>query len=372
MTLQQKITLFLLSIPGWHTSRKIIVIESDDWGSIRMPSKTVYDRLVHAGHRVDNLSFNRYDSLASTEDLQAFYDVLFSVRNEYNEHPVITANTIVANPDFNKIRASNFRDYHFELFPETLKTYPEHQDAFEMWQYGIQKKIFKPQFHGREHLNVQRWLKALQNNAGKVRIAFDNKMYDLSEDSSISENTFVDAFNCRQLNEFDFIKKSITEGLDAFEKLFGYRSATMIAPCYIWSADLEETMWQSGIKGIQGGYFQLQPQGFEPGKFRKKFNYTGKSNKFKQLYTCRNVFFEPSSQPDYDWIGDNLERIDFLFSVKKPVIISSHRQNYVGYIQKDNRERNLELLKKLLDKLIDKYPDIEFMSSDKLVELINS
>ena len=32
----------LLSIPGWRTNRHIVVIESDDWGSIRMPSKEVY------------------------------------------------------------------------------------------------------------------------------------------------------------------------------------------------------------------------------------------------------------------------------------------------------------------------------------------
>lgn len=30
-----------LNLPGWHTRRKIVVIESDDWGSIRMPSKEV-------------------------------------------------------------------------------------------------------------------------------------------------------------------------------------------------------------------------------------------------------------------------------------------------------------------------------------------
>jgi len=29
------------NIPGWRTDRKIVVIESDDWGAIRMPSKEV-------------------------------------------------------------------------------------------------------------------------------------------------------------------------------------------------------------------------------------------------------------------------------------------------------------------------------------------
>ncbi len=34
MSLKQTITHNLLNIPGWHTNRKIVVIESDDWASI--------------------------------------------------------------------------------------------------------------------------------------------------------------------------------------------------------------------------------------------------------------------------------------------------------------------------------------------------
>lgn len=31
------------NLPGWRTNRKIVVIESDDWGSIRMPSLTILE-----------------------------------------------------------------------------------------------------------------------------------------------------------------------------------------------------------------------------------------------------------------------------------------------------------------------------------------
>jgi len=36
----------LLNLPGWHTNRKIVVIESDDWGSIRMSSAEDAERLI--------------------------------------------------------------------------------------------------------------------------------------------------------------------------------------------------------------------------------------------------------------------------------------------------------------------------------------
>ena len=35
----------LINIRGWRTNRKIVVIESDDWGTLRTPCKGVFTRL---------------------------------------------------------------------------------------------------------------------------------------------------------------------------------------------------------------------------------------------------------------------------------------------------------------------------------------
>ena len=37
------------NLPGWRTNRKIVVIESDDWGSIRMPSLTIFEKFALKG-----------------------------------------------------------------------------------------------------------------------------------------------------------------------------------------------------------------------------------------------------------------------------------------------------------------------------------
>jgi hypothetical protein len=49
-----------------------------------------------------------------------------------------------------------------------------------------------------------------------------------------------------------------------------------------------------------------------------------------------------------------------------------HRLNVIGAIDESNRTTNLELLKKLLTKVLQFYPDVEFMSSDELGNLINT
>lgn len=163
----EKVKYHLANIPGWRTDRKIVVIESDDWGSIRMASKQTYDSLIQRGIRLDQWSYNKYDSLASESDLSALFDVLCSVKDKNGNHAKITANTIVANPDFDKIKESGYLSYHYEPFTETLKKYPNHSGSFELWKQGMDAKIFRPQFHGREHLNVNRWMKALKIMSAK-------------------------------------------------------------------------------------------------------------------------------------------------------------------------------------------------------------
>ena len=48
----------LYNIPGWHTRRHLVVIESDDWGSIRTPSKAVYNEFLRRWPNAGFTNFN--------------------------------------------------------------------------------------------------------------------------------------------------------------------------------------------------------------------------------------------------------------------------------------------------------------------------
>ena len=65
-----------------------------------------------------------------------------------------------------------------------------------------------------------------------------------------------------------------------------------------------------------------------------------------------------------------MKEIDLAFFWKKPAIISSHRLNFIGSMQSKNRGNNLILLDELLKKILKKYPEVEFMTSDLLGDLI--
>lgn len=368
---KENLKYHLAHIPGWRTNRRIVVIESDDWGSTRMPSKKIYETLIQKGIRVDQLAYNKFDALASESDLASLFDVLCSVKDKNGHHAKLTANTIVANPDFEKIKESGYLSYHFEPFVETLKKYPNHSGSFELWKQGMDSNIFRPQFHGREHLNAKRWMKALQHNVGHVRLAFDLGMYDLSTGMRKTENSFMDALDFDDITELDFQKEYLIEGLQMFEDIFGFRSSTFIAPCYIWSNELNQTLFNLGVKAFQGSWYQLEPIIKGEKKLVKRFHYTGQMNNFGQYYLARNVVFEPSEIKDQNWVNEVLSKLAIAFRNKKPAIIQSHRLNFIGYIDQNNRKKNLELFASVLKSIVKKWPDVEFFSSDELVDVIS-
>jgi len=118
--LKSKLQVHLSNIPGWRTRRKIVVIESDDWGSIRMSSKKAFQSLLKAGIPVDKSHYNLYDSLESNSDLEMLMKTLEKFKDSTGHSPVITGVNIVGNPDFEKIAANNFTKYEFEPVTETM------------------------------------------------------------------------------------------------------------------------------------------------------------------------------------------------------------------------------------------------------------
>lgn len=370
-SIKHTLSWHLLNIPGWRTNRKIIVIESDDWGSIRMPSKEVYEKLLKAGIRVDKCHYNRFDSLASEEDLLQLFETLIRFKDKNGNHPVITANTIVANPDFEKIKASNFKEYFYEPFTKTLDRYPKHAKSFEIWKQGIDEGIFIPQFHGREHLNVSRWLSVLQTDSEETRLAFEHNLFGLSTTiTSEKRKSYLAALDFDDKSEIIWQKNMLKDGLELFEHLFGYKSKTYIATNYVWHPEIESQLHQSGVIALQGGNSHIIPGGQKPNRvIRHKL---GKKNYFGQTYLIRNALFEPSENPNKDWVKSCMKEIEIAFIWHKPAIISAHRVNFIGYIDERNRTNNLQKLNQLLSTMISKWPDIEFMSSDQLAELIRS
>lgn len=358
------------NVRGFTTNRKIIVIESDDWGSIRMPSKETYELLAHKSKYIKDNPYCQNDTLATKEDLEALFDVLLKFKDKNGRHPVITANTVVGNPDFQKIKDSNFTEYYYEPFVKTLKNYYPNEDTYAMWEEGIKEKLFYPQFHGREHVNASYWLQLLQNNQPIALSSFEQMCWAMPP----LERNIQASYDVVTEVEEQFACNGVDEGLTLFENLFGYKSQSFIANNFIWSPAIEKVLDSHGVQTIQGMKYQKMPLLYKNEKNQKRRllrHLTGTQNKYNQVYLVRNCVFEPSqNMSKKEDVTRCFSEIKNAFFWKKPAIITVHRLNFIGKLNHKNRSENLKKLEKLLALILKTWPDVEFMTSDALGQFI--
>ena len=354
---------------GWNSKRKLVLFESDDWGSIRMPSKKVFDILLAEGVEVNKSYFTKYDSLESEDDLLSLFTVLTAFKDINGNHPSFTANALVANPDFDKIRESNFKEYHYEKIDKTYERYFGSNTVFDKWKIGINERLLYPQFHGREHIGVWEWMKSIQSKEKQELLGFDNQaVLGLGNRKSLNRRKdYTAAFDYVSEEERLSLIPILEDGLQLFEDTFGFKSKSFVAPSSIRGDYLDETLVKNGVLFHQLGQ-QLEPNG--DGGFNLIDRFWGDKNNLGQIYWRRNVSFEPSKNPNYDWVNSCMKEIEIAFRWGKPAVINTHRVNFIGSIVKENRENGLRLLSSLLTTMLIKWPDIEFISSDQLGDYI--
>jgi hypothetical protein len=349
---------------GKNFSKRIVVFESDDWGSIRMPNKKVYETLLKKGIPVDKSAYCKYDTLESGEDVTLLAEVFGKYKNKQGFSPKLTMNFVSANPDFHKIDSLGREKYFFEPFKETYKKSPYTLNTFDLIVKGISEKLFLPQFHGRDHVNVPLWFDLLKKDVA-FKLAFDYGMWGLSRDIFPQIKKSIQA--TYDSTDFNYTRQSVIEGLVLFEQQFGFKSISFIPNNYIWANALNEVLKDEGIVHLQGMKYQLLP--YEANEKRKKIRRTlGSINYFGQTYAPRNCAFEPT-ELRHDYLF-TLKQISSAFFYKKPAIISTHRINYVGGLDVRKRDQNLFELDRLLKNIIQRWPDVTFIFSNELHSLI--
>lgn len=365
MNLRRQLAKNYINFRGWSSKRKIVVFESDDWGTIRMSSKEVFDTLNKSGIDVNKSYFTKYDCIESMEDLEELFNVLTSFIDKNGNYPSITANSVLTNPDFDKIRAADLKEYHFEKIDKTYKRYYGDTAVLDKWKEGIKDRLLYPQFHGREHLGVWEWMAAINADEKQEQLGFDyGCILGLGNRKSLNrQKDYTAAFDFVSEEERLSLIPILEEGLLLFEEIFGFKSKSFVAPSAIRADFLDEYLVKNGVLYHQCGQ-QFEPNG--KGGFNLINRFWGDKNHLGQLYWRRNATFEPSRNPHFDWVNSCLEEIEIAFRWGKPAVINSHRVNFIGSIVKENRENGLKLLSELLKAMLKKWPDIEFMSSDQL------
>lgn len=352
-------------------SPPLIIFESDDWGTIRMPSKFVKDKLTGINPKWVDDPYLQFDSLETDDDVCLLFNLLSKYKGADGRPPVITANCILQNPDFNAIRFNGFSQYIGQDFRASLQQNPKSNRVFSLQKQALSEGYFFPQFHGREHIHILRWLTSLQENSPLAQVAFENGMISLKSGVSFPCVNFkMDAFNPINSSNLFQIIEIAKDGLSKFEAVWGYNARTLIAPCYFWHSDMELELSRLGILGFQGLAVQKQSTlNGNPFKIRKIYHYQWEKNNSNQFYMIRNAFFEPSLNPSIDWVSCCMKEIDKGIKNYGFATISCHRLNFMGSINPSNRDKNLFSFELLLKQIILRYPNVRFGTT---VDLLNA
>ena len=371
-SMKSRIMRNVVNIPGWSTTRKILVIESDDWGSERVRSNEDSEALEKAGFDLSDTSFYRYDGLETDDDVRGLLEVLSKYKDRNGNHPVFTLACNVANPDYKRIKATNFEEYHYISSKQACNEDPRRKNVFDLHKEGISKGLTYPVFHGREHLNVQRWLRLLQAKDPSVSLLFEhgscNYIYGINK-QFLGE--LPAAFDLEFASDLDYQREVIDDGLELFRKTWGYESRYFIMPNGPINNQLEKDTYSKGVQFLLGDRRQNEPLG--DGKYKKHLRWIGNRNRFGQYYLTRNGFLEPGVV-EAGLCNDALEKgllaVERAFRWHKPAIISSHRINYIGFLNPEVRDKGLKTLDLFLAAVLKRWPDVEFMNSVQLGNLI--
>lgn len=356
------------AIHGQRVSQKIVIFDSDDWGSNYFSSKKNYDKLIESGViSPKSVAYSRYDSLARAEDLEILFDTLRSVTDCEGKHPIFSTFFAPTNPDFEKIEKDKYQKYHYESFLQTLSRTEEDLAVLHLWKNGINEKLISVAYHAREHLCIPIWMEHLQNNHKKVRDAFAFRFCSVDINSlPKGVKAFRPTLYFQNSTQMKANGEALVDGINVLKSLFGASFSVFAPPNGVSHPYYDALLKENGIMTIHNSH-RFEPNGKGGGTTRVR---SMNSNKLNQVFYDRNCRFEPTSiQND---LSKCLLQIQGAFNWNKPAIISTHRVNYIGSISKRNRDTGISQLKLLLNAIVKKWPDVVFASSEDYSKMLHN
>ena len=340
---------------GWRTKRPILVIESDDWGSEHIPGPKAIEKMKEMGLFLSD-SHGMFDSLETADDIDKLCDILNSHKDGDGNPAVMTANFIMANPDYVAIRESNYSSFKAKPIYSGWNHEPDAKTMLQKYREGINCGVIVPQLHGMLHFCPDVWMENLCRGDPETLKAFDLQMIGEKEDAS---GIGIQSMSPIYHESGQAIRQLVREGIETFRSCFNIDSFTTIAPCYCWRSDeTEQALLACGIRVMQGKEYQYLPDG------SVRPHYIGQRGPGGILYMVRNCVLEPISAGTT--VEQCISQIEWAFQHSLPAVLCSHRTNYTSRVATEVRDKGLAVLDGVLKQVKEKFGDVEFLSSDKL------
>ncbi len=364
----------LHSLIGARVKEPVVLFQSDDWGFNRVGSRAALKEYCGGNGELLKGNMALKDALETEEDVLLLKDVLTEggVRGAGENAAVFTCNAVMANPNFEEILRVGGEYFVAEDVRESYqKVYGHGVGGFSTLVEGNQQGIFDIQFHAWVHLQYGAWLQALRAQDTEVLRGAELGICGVSSawaKRKLGRSNFLAALDWQPTDEgYSQLLESWKQAFSAFGEVWGKQATSFMAPAYIWSEEVEAMLLNQGLLSVQGLPYQLTPKG--SGKFGRKYRRM-RMNSSGVQYTLRNCYFEPGENYSRDYVSECLQRMKTLISCRVPVIINTHRFNYMGGIDVDHRAHGLNELTRLIASIRKQWPEARFIGTKEIVNYL--
>jgi hypothetical protein len=329
------------------TKRPVVVIQSDDWGRVGIPSIEALDRVKTGGAKGG--AWDRY-GLESASDLEALGEMLAGIADADGNAPCVTANFVMANADLVRMRAERYADFRWtglaDGFPE-----PWREDVLPAYRDLIRRGLFEAALHGFTHFNTEIMAGALREESDRgrrARLLADNDIPYLASLTPEYNFALVRRDAGEQFMDESYQAEWVATGVGLFTDVFGHGPVTTCAPGYRANA-VTQSLWRNA--GIES----FQVVGTDP-----------LSTVNGMIQVARNVAFEPALD-DGDVVDTALNQARRAVRRGTPIVICSHSINYITRFT-DAAGNGRQLLHRLLSMLLEEFPQLRFANTKSLVD----
>jgi hypothetical protein len=325
---------------------KAVVLESDDWGlcawsADEQACRVLADLPVFRGPHAFRYAGSTLESAA---DVRRIAETLLEFRGADGFPPVLQANTVMASPDYVRLRPPAFE---CEGLP--LVDYPQSPSRWTrpgLWGEVVAARelgVWWPELHGLHHLPETAWLHALRQGADDARRAFDQQSPVCDAVARSSEYDPTEPVELRRRNLEGAVRR--------FRSLFGRDATSFCPPDYRWDDAVEAEAVKLGVSIFQGRAERTAGALPRVRHFLGRFRFPHFEG--PRFYPPPRIAFEPGADPEESSrLGvDAVHRgVRAAWAREQPAIVSTHRANYVQ-IDPARGAAGLERLRELLTRL---------------------
>jgi hypothetical protein len=302
---------------------KAVVLESDDWGLCAWAADDAAHRSLADTPAFQDGAGATYgrSTLESAADVGALAAVLRGVRGADGAPAVWQANTIVANPDYDRLAVEGAGAGECPLLEWPALPGRWARPGLEhAVRDAIEAGVWWPELHGLHHLPETAWLAALRRGDDDARRA-------LAAASPVCEAVVRSSEYDPGEPALDRTRR-LRRAHRAFEAAFGRAPSSLCPPDYRWDDQLEADAESLGVATIQGKAEQAGAR--VPALRRLAHRWRWPDRRGRRFYLPPRIAFEPRGGTGEARVGVAAARQHCHAAWRRgePAVVSSHRVNY--------------------------------------------